>query len=83
MYETWYDYIKPKHQNNAKLCYVVTDSFIIHIKTDDFYKDIADNVNVKKRYDTSNYEIGRPLPKGMNKKVIGLMRDENIFLLNR
>ena len=51
-----------------------TDSFIIHIKTENFYKDIADDV--KKRYDTSNYEVDRPLPKGMNKKVIGLMKDE-------
>ena len=51
-----------------------TDSFIIHIKTDDFCKDIADDV--KSRYDTSNYEGDRPLPKGMNKKVIGLMKDE-------
>ena len=42
-----------------------TDSFIIHIKTEDFYKDIADDV--KKRY-TSNYEVDRPLPKGINKK---------------
>ena len=51
-----------------------TDSFIIHIKTEDFCKDIADDV--KSRYDTSNYEGDRPLPKGMNKKVIGLMKDE-------
>ena len=51
-----------------------TDCFIIHIKTENFYKDIADHV--KKRYDTSNYEVDRPLPKGMNKKVIGLMKDE-------
>ena len=48
-------------------------SFIIHIKTEDFYKDIADDV--KKRYDTSNYEVGRPLPKGMDKKVISLMKN--------
>ena len=74
IYEFWYDYITSKYQNNAKLCYVDTDSFIIHIKTVDFYKDIADDV--KKRYDTSNYEVDRPLPKGMNKKVIGLMKDE-------
>ena len=51
-----------------------TDSFIIHIKTEDFCKDIADDV--KSRCDTSNYEGDRPLPKGMNKKVIGLMKDE-------
>ena len=74
MYEFRHNYIKPKYQNNAKLCYMDTDSFIIHIKTEDFYKDIADDV--KKRYDTSNYEVDRPLPKGMNKKVIGLMKDE-------
>ena len=74
MYEFWYDYIKPKYQNNAKLFYMVTDSFITHIKTEDFYKDIADDI--KNRYDTSNYEVDRPLPKETNKKVIGLMKDE-------
>ena len=46
MYEFWYDYIKPKYQNNAKLSYMDTDSFIIHIKTEDFYKDIADDVKM-------------------------------------
>ena len=44
MFEFWYDYIKPKYHNNAKLCCMDTESFIIHIKTEDFYKDIADNV---------------------------------------
>ena len=42
MYEFWYDYIKAKYGDNVKLCYVDTDSFIMHIKTEDFYKDIAD-----------------------------------------
>ena len=51
-----------------------TDSFIIHIKTQDFNKDIEDGV--KKRYDRSNYEADWPLPKEMNKNVIGLMKDE-------
>ena len=74
MYEFWYDYIKPKHQNIAKLCYMDTDSFIIHVKTEDVYEDIADDV--EKRFDRSNYEINRPLPTGTNKKVIGLMKDE-------
>ena len=74
MYEFWYDYIKPKYSDNAKLCYTDTDSFIIHIKTEGFYKDIANDV--KKRFDTSNYEVDRPLPTGKNKKVIGLMKDE-------
>ena len=74
MYESWYDYIKPKYYDNAKLCYMDTDSFIIDIKTEDFYKDIADNF--KKKFDASNYEVNRPLPTGKNKKVIGLMKDE-------
>ena len=51
-----------------------TDSFIMHIKTEDFYKDVADDF--EKRFDTSNYEVDRPLPTGKNKKVIGLMKDE-------
>ena len=72
MYEFWYDYIKPKYQNNAKLCYMDTDSFVINIKTEDFYEDIT--VCVDKRFDTSNYEVNRPLSTG--KKVIGLMKDD-------
>ena len=74
MYEFWYDYMKPKYGDNVKLCYMDTDSFIMHIKTEDFYKDIADDV--EKRFDTSNYEVHRPLPTGKNKRVIGLMKDE-------
>ena len=74
MYEFWYDYMKPKYGDNVKLCYMDTDSFVINFKTEDFYKDIADDV--EKRFDTSNYEVNRPLPTGKNKKVIGLMKDE-------
>ena len=44
MYEFWYDYIKPKYQHNAKLCYMDTNSFIVYIKTEDFYEDIANDV---------------------------------------
>ena len=73
MYELWYNYIKSKYQYNAKLCYMDTDRFIVHIKTEDVYEDIADDV--EKRFDTSNYEVNRPLPTGKNKKVIGLMKD--------
>ena len=51
-----------------------TDSFIIYIKTKGFYKDIADDV--EKVFDTSNYEINKPLPKGKNKKVIDHTNDE-------
>ena len=74
MYGFWYDYMKPKYGDNVKLCYMDTDSFIVHIKTKDFYKDIVNDV--EKRFDTSNYEVNRPLPTGNNKKVIGLMKDE-------
>ena len=70
----WYDYIKPKYQSNVKLCYMDTDSFIINIKTEDFYEGIANDV--EKRFDTSNCEVNRPLPTEKNKKVIGLMKDE-------
>ena len=74
LYEFSYDYMKPKYSNNVKLCYMDTDSFMMNIKTEDFYKDISNDV--EKRFDTSNYEVDRPLPTGKNKKVIGLMKDE-------
>ena len=74
MYEFWYDYMKPKYANNVKLCYMDTDSFITNLKTNDFYEDIASDV--ENRFDTSNYEVNRPLPTGKNKKTIGLMKDE-------
>ena len=74
MYEFWYDYVKSKYEDKARLCYMDTDSFVVNIKTKDLYKDIAENV--KERFDTSNYIYDRPLPTGVNKKVIGLMKDE-------
>ena len=74
MYEFWYDYMEPKYNDKVKLYYMDMDSFIMSIKTNDFYKDIANDV--EKRFDTSNYEVNRPLPKGKNKKVIGLTKDE-------
>ena len=73
MYEFWYYYVKSKYGKKAKLCYMDTDSFIVYIKTD-IYKDIAEDVETS--FDTSNYELDRALPKGKNKKVIGLMKDE-------
>ena len=51
-----------------------TDSLIYSIKTEEFYADIADDVET--RFDTSGYVPDRPLPVGRNKKVIGLMKDE-------
>ena len=59
-HEFWYDYINPKYKQNAKLCSMDTESFIINIKTEDFFEDNS-NV-VEKRFDTSNYEMERPLP---------------------
>ena len=44
MYKFWYDYVKPKYGGNAKLCYMDTGSFIVHVKTCDIYKDIAEDV---------------------------------------
>ena len=72
IYEFWYDYIKPKCQDKAKLCYMDTDNFVIHIKTEDFYKDIS--YDVEEWFDTSNYDNNRPLRIGKNKKVLVLLQ---------
>ena len=79
MYKFWYDYISPKYGDRVKLCYTDTDSFIINIKTEDFFEDISNDV--KKWFDTSNYDKNqkndkRPLPIGKNKKVPGLFKYE-------
>ena len=76
MYEFWYDYIKPKYGDRTRLQYMDADSFIIHIITKDFYKDIANDVG--RWFDTSNYDEndGRPRPIGKNKKTIGLFKDK-------
>ena len=63
MYEFWYDYMKPKYNDNAKLCYMDMDSFIMNIKTNDFYEDIANDV--ENRSDTSNYEVNKHLSKSI------------------
>ena len=61
MYEFWYEYLLPMYGENIKLCFMDTDSFIIYVKTDDFYKDISNDID--KWFDTSNYskDIDRPL----------------------
>ena len=76
MYQFWCDYIKPKYKDKAKLCYMDTDSFVIHIFTEDFFEDI--NNDVERWFDTSNYDKNdkRPLQTGMNKKVIGMFKDK-------
>ena len=74
-YEFHYDYMKRKYNNdNLAPCYMDTDSLIYSIDMDDFYKDIANNV--KDRFDSSGYYPDRPLPVGLNKKVISLMKTE-------
>ena len=75
MYEFHYDCMKRKYDDDKlALCYIDTDSLIYGIETNDFYKDIADDVEV--RFDTSGYVPDHLLPVGLNKKVIGLMKDE-------
>ena len=76
MYDFWYDYLKPKYDNNIGLCYKDTGSFIFHIETEYFYNDISNDVD--NRFDTSAYskDFNRPLPIGKNKKVLGMMKDE-------
>ena len=76
IYKLWHDYIKPKYEDRAKLCYTDTDSFIIHIITGDFFVDISDDA--ERWFDISNYDENdkRHFPIGKNKKVIGLFKDE-------
>ena len=71
MYKLWYDYLKPQYQDKVKLCYMDTDSFIFQIETEDFYEDIANDVN--EWFDTSKYTDQEkwPFSIGLNKKEIG------------
>ena len=70
MYDFWYDYLKPKYNNKAKLCYMDADIFVLNIFTEVFFEDI--NNDVERWFDTSNYDKNnkRLLAMGMNKKVI-------------
>lgn len=83
MYSFLYDFLKPKYGENCEVCYTDTDSFILSVKTDDFYADMKANIE---RFDTSDYpnepEIHKN-PNGnvynmprVNKKVPGLFKDE-------
>ena len=76
MFDFHYQYIKRKYGNKAKLLFTDTDSFLYEIETQDFYKDIAEDVKV--RFDTSDYPEGHPsgIPTGKNKKVLGMFKDE-------
>ena len=72
MYEFQFNYIKPKDQDKANLCYMNIDSFIVNVK--DVYKNIANDVD--ERFDTSNYKTERLLLTVKNQKVIGVMMHE-------
>ncbi|PFX11590.1 hypothetical protein AWC38_SpisGene24613 [Stylophora pistillata] len=76
MYDFHYNYIKTKYGDRAKLLMTDTDSLCYEIQTEDFYKDIKDDVN--RLLDTSNFPKDHPsdLRAGVNKKVIGMFKDE-------
>ena len=76
MYDFHYNYIKEKYGNKAKLLFTDTDSLMYEIETEDFYKDISEDV--KDRFDTSDYSPNHPsgIPTGCNKKVLGVFKDE-------
>ena len=80
MYEFWYEYLKPKYKDKLNLLYMDTDSFVLEIETDDFYKDTKDDL--KEWFDTSKYSRDMVLPEeyaknaSVNKKVISKMKDE-------
>ena len=76
MHLFWYDYIKPKYGDRAKLCYTDTESFLIHIITENFDKDIANDV--ERWFDTSGFDENdeRLLPIDKNKKEIVFFKDE-------
>ena len=97
MHELWYDYVKPKHGEKAKICCVETDCFTTQMKTNAIYIDTAEYLET--RFESSNYELTRPLTKGNNNKVMGVIKDEldgkimkelvkskkskNLYLLNK
>ena len=72
MHNFWYNYVKPKYGENAEFCYMNTESFIVHVKIDDVFKNIKEDVKI--RFYTSNYELNRPLPKRRNENVIRLIK---------
>ena len=68
MYEFWYEYLKSKYKQNLQLCYMDTDSFIFNLKTEDWYKDMSNDID--RRSDTSNVQTNIPIRKDINKKIL-------------
>ena len=61
-----YGYVKSKYEEKAKLCYMDTTSFIVYIKIEDIFADIAEDVEIT--FDTLNYELDRPWSQGKKRK---------------
>ena len=76
MFDFHYNYIKKKYKNKAELLFTDTDSLMYEIRTEDFYKDISQDIETK--FDTSDYPKDHPsgILTGVNKKVIGMFKDE-------
>ena len=75
IYEFWYHCVEPRYGENRTFCYMNTDSSIVYVKkTDGIYIYIKEDVET--RFDTSNFELNRPLSIGKNEKLNGLMKDE-------
>ena len=75
LYEFHHEYMSPLHAQNCKILYTDTDSLVYHIRCDDIYESMKHNTD---RFDTSDYPINNAynMPR-VNKKVPGLMKDEN------
>ena len=73
MYQFWYDHLKNRYNNKVELIYTDTDSFIIHVETDDIYKDMLEDKNL---YDFSEYPIDHPNYNIKNNKILGKFKDE-------
>ena len=74
IYKYWHNCAKQKYGDRVKLCYKVTDTFKVHIKSENAYADFIGDTETK--FDTSNYEVVIPLHIGINKKEIGLTKDK-------
>ena len=76
MFDFHYNYIKKKYKNKAELLFTDTDSLMYEIRTEDFYKDISQDIEAK--FDTSDYpkDHSSGILTGVNKKVMGMFKDE-------
>ena len=74
MHEFWYDYLRSKYGEKAKLCCMDTDSSLVYVRAENISSEISKEFQTW--FDISNYKLDKPLAKGKNKKVIGLVKDE-------